>query len=83
MVYDELNKLKQKKKIDDCKITITHNEAPKDEMVINGSDITETSKTHFLYKDVRGVEVHIPMNKVIKIESEGKVIWEKKPASGK
>jgi len=81
MAYEELNRLKWMGKLEECKVLIRHRGAPNDEMMISGSDITEVRKTFFLHLNDTGDEVHIPMHRILKIESEGRVLWQKRGKS--
>jgi len=82
MAYNELNRLKWTGRLADARVTIRHRGAPNDEMAVSGRDITEVRKTFFLYRNDRdGDEVHIPMHRILKIESEGRVLWQKRGKS--
>jgi len=81
MAYNELNRLKWTGRLAEARVAIRHRGAPNDEKVISGSQITEVHKTHFLCMDESGNEIHIPMHRILKIESEGRVLWQKRGKS--
>lgn len=79
MAYEELNKLKWTGKLANARIIIRHRGAPNDEKLVLGKDIIEVHKAYFLCTDSKtGEETHIPMHRILKIESEDRLLWEKR-----
>ena len=79
MMLQILNKLKWKGGLKECKIIIKHRGAPKDEKVVSGSDVIEIKKGHFCYiNNITKQEVIIPLHRVLSVEREGKILWQKR-----
>ncbi len=74
---DVLNRLKwSSKNLEKSRVTILHRGAPHDRRTIDGVDILELGKGYMRVKSPEG-DVDIPYHRVLKIEIEGRVIWER------
>jgi len=65
-----------------ARITIIHRGAPGDQRVIAGSDIVSLGRG---FMTVRGAEgkVEIPYHRVLRVEVDGRVVWDRAAASRK
>ena len=73
-----LDKLKWAEgKLKTCVITIVHRGAAGNFRKIKGSDIVSTDRS-FMYVRSGAETVAIPYHRIVRIEVEGKCIWERK-----
>lgn len=73
-----MNKLKWggADKLENAKITILHRGAPNDKRVVAGTEILELGHGFMRVVSPEG-EVEIPYHRILRIEIDGRVIWEK------
>jgi uncharacterized protein (UPF0248 family) len=76
---EALNKLKWHSKftLRDSKITIAHRGAPRNIRIIDGVDIIELGHSFMRVTSPEG-EVEIPYHRIIQIEVQGKIFWQKR-----
>ena len=75
MVHDLLGRLKWKRELKECEITIRHRGAPNNKKEISGIQVTEIKKSHFFYRNDR--ETFIPYHRVLEIRVKGKTVWKR------
>lgn len=74
---DVLNRLKwYEKKLERASVTIIHRGAPGDQRELRGADIRDLGKGFMCVNAPEG-EVEIPYHRIIKIEVDGKTVWER------
>lgn len=75
---EALNKLKWGgSDLQSVKVTILHRGAPSDKRVIEGREILELGKGFMSVVSPEG-EVEIPYHRILRIDSGGRVFWEKR-----
>lgn len=74
---EELNKLKWGGGgLQRARVTILHRGAPDDKRVIEGNDILELGRGFIRVASAEG-EVDIPYHRILRIEAQGQILWEK------
>ena len=74
---DVLNRLKwYEKNLKRASVVILHRGAPGDRREIKGKDIENLGKGFMSVRSAEG-EVEIPYHRILKIEVDGKVVWER------
>ena len=75
---DTLNRLRWHPKFNlrDAKVTILHRGVPGDIRVIEGNDIKELGPAFMRVVTPEG-EVQIPYHRILRIEAQGRILWQK------
>ena len=81
MVYDVLNKLRQEKKLYSCSMTVSESGAVNGKRFVFGREITDFNKHHIRFRggETGYEEFTMPLERVLQIESEGRVVFKRKP----
>jgi uncharacterized protein (UPF0248 family) len=64
------------KNLDKAQVTILHRGAPGDRRLIDGGEILELGRGFMRVRSPEG-EVEIPYHRVLRIEVEGRAVWER------
>lgn len=81
MVFQTLNRLKWKGGIERSSVTFVSRGSPGDRKTIDGKEITEIKKDHFLFRE-EGKETFIPNHRVLEIRKDGRLAWKRKTGKG-
>jgi len=75
---DTLNRLRWHPEFNlgDAKVTILHRGVPGDIRVIEGKDIKELGSAFMRVVTPEG-EVEIPYHRILRIEAQGRILWQK------
>lgn len=80
--YDVLSKLKWHPEfsLSEARVTILHRGAPGDVRIVRGDDILELGRAFMRIRSPEG-EVEIPYHRILRIETKGKSLWQKRRVS--
>lgn len=61
-----------------ARVTYRHRGAPHDERTIEGNDIAELGRSFFELRSTRPFSSSIPYHRVLRIEVDGALVWERR-----
>lgn len=81
MVYDVLNRLKRNKKLYSCSMTVSRPEAVDKRGFVFGREIVDFNASCIIIRggETGYEEFSVPLEDVLTIESEGRVVFRRKP----
>lgn len=64
--------------LDEAILTFVHRGAPGDVKVVEGRDVTKVGRSFFALRERRGRTTSIPYHRVVRIERDGALVWERR-----